>query len=138
MTTAVVTEKRDIRKLKLEELKAFFVAQGDKAFRAQQVHEWLWKKSAKDFEQMTNLSLATRELLEAHFTINHIRVDNAAQCRWDHQECCETSRRLGCRVRPDSNREENNGLRFITGGLQPGMQVLRHWKNQAHAQPELG
>ena len=68
--------KRDIRKLKLEELKEFFVQQGDKAFRAQQVHEWLWKKSAKDFDQMTNLSLPTRNLLKENFTINHILVDN--------------------------------------------------------------
>lgn len=68
-------ERRDIRKLKLDELKNFFVQQGDKAFRAQQVYEWLWKKSAKDFEQMTNLSLSTRELLKANFIINHIHVD---------------------------------------------------------------
>lgn len=68
--------RRDIRKLSLDELKAFFVAHGDKAFRAQQVYEWLWKKSAKDFDQMTNLSLATRELLKDHFVINFIRVDN--------------------------------------------------------------
>jgi 23S rRNA (adenine2503-C2)-methyltransferase len=67
--------KRDIRKLKLDELKTFFTQQGDKAFRAQQVYEWLWKKSAKDFEQMTNLSLPTRELLKSHFTINPIQVD---------------------------------------------------------------
>jgi 23S rRNA (adenine2503-C2)-methyltransferase len=44
------TAKRDIRKLKLEELKAFFVEKGDKAFRAQQVYEWLWQKSAKSFD----------------------------------------------------------------------------------------
>lgn len=68
--------RRDIRKLSLEELKAFFLAHGDKAFRAQQVYEWLWKKSAKDFDQMTNLSLATRALLKEHFVINFIRVDN--------------------------------------------------------------
>src|SRR5688500_13139595 len=68
--------RRDIRKLSLDELKAFFVAHGDKAFRAQKVSEWLWKKSAKDFDQMTNLSLATRELLKDHFVINFIRVDN--------------------------------------------------------------
>jgi 23S rRNA (adenine2503-C2)-methyltransferase len=68
--------RRDIRKLSLEELKEFFVEHGDKAFRAQQVYEWLWKKSAKDFDQMTNLSLATRELLKDHFVINFIRVDN--------------------------------------------------------------
>lgn len=68
--------RRDIRKLSLEELKEFFVLHGDKAFRAQQVYEWLWRKSAKDFDQMTNLSLATRELLKNHFVINFIQVDN--------------------------------------------------------------
>lgn len=68
--------RRDIRKLSLDQLKEFFVAHGDKAFRAQQVHEWLWKKSAKDFDQMSNLSLPTRELLKKHFSINHIHVDN--------------------------------------------------------------
>ncbi len=73
---AVEITKRDIRKLNPEELKKFFVDQGDKAFRAQQVDEWLWKKSAKSFDQMTNLSVATRELLKEHFAINHIHVDN--------------------------------------------------------------
>lgn len=70
------TLKRDIRKLKLEELKEFFIQQGEKPFRAQQVYEWLWHKSAKDFDQMTNLSIATRDLLKAHFIINFIKVDN--------------------------------------------------------------
>lgn len=72
----VSTEKRDIRKLTLDELKTFFVEKGEKPFRAQQVYEWLWKKSAKDFGQMTNLSVQTREMLNEHFTINHIQVDN--------------------------------------------------------------
>ncbi|CAN5411050.1 23S rRNA (adenine(2503)-C(2))-methyltransferase RlmN [soil metagenome] len=67
--------RKDIRKLKLDELKEFFVQHGDKAFRALQVYEWIWKKSAKDFEQMTNLSLATREMLKSHFAINHVLVD---------------------------------------------------------------
>src|SRR5574339_33438 len=71
-----VAEKRDIRKLSLDEIKEFFVKHGDKPFRALQVYEWLWMKAAKDFNQMTNLSLATRELLKEHFTINHIKVDN--------------------------------------------------------------
>jgi 23S rRNA (adenine2503-C2)-methyltransferase len=66
---------RDIRKLKLDELKEFFISQGDKAFRAQQVYDWLWNKSAKSFEQMTNLSLETREMLKKNFVINHIKVD---------------------------------------------------------------
>jgi len=67
--------KRDIRKLKLEELKAFFVQMGEKPFRAQQVYDWLWIKSAKSFDQMTNISLPTREMLMQHFVINHIKVD---------------------------------------------------------------
>jgi 23S rRNA (adenine2503-C2)-methyltransferase len=75
LNTLSTIQKRDIRKLKLDELKQFFTEHNDKAFRAQQVYEWLWKKSAKDFDQMTNLSLPTRELLKEHFTINHILVD---------------------------------------------------------------
>ncbi|MBS1487569.1 MAG: 23S rRNA (adenine(2503)-C(2))-methyltransferase RlmN [Bacteroidetes bacterium] len=70
-----VHPKRDIRKLKPDELKKFFIEQGDKPFRATQVDEWLWKKSAKSFDQMTNLSVATRDLLKQNFTINHIHVD---------------------------------------------------------------
>jgi 23S rRNA (adenine2503-C2)-methyltransferase len=70
-----ILAKRDIRKLKLDELKEFFKLQGEKAFRAQQVYEWLWMKSAKSFDHMTNISLETREMLGQHFVINHIKVD---------------------------------------------------------------
>jgi len=73
--TVTPATRRDVRKLKLDELKEFFVQHGDKPFRAQQVYEWLWKKSAKDFDQMTNLSIATRNLLKTHFAINHVHVD---------------------------------------------------------------
>ena len=67
--------KRDIRRLKPEELEKFFAQHGEKPFRAKQVQEWLWKKAAKDFDQMTNLSLPTRELLKENFIMNPIRVD---------------------------------------------------------------
>ncbi|NVJ84927.1 MAG: 23S rRNA (adenine(2503)-C(2))-methyltransferase RlmN [Algoriphagus sp.] len=69
------SQKRDIRKLSLSDLEEFFLEQGDKKFRAKQVYEWLWNKSLKNFDEMTNISLATRELLKAHFEINHIQVD---------------------------------------------------------------
>jgi len=68
--------KRDIRKLKLDELTEFFQQRGEKPFRAKQVYEWLWNKSAKSFEQMTNLSVPLRDMLKEHFTINHIHVDH--------------------------------------------------------------
>ena len=67
--------KQDIRQLSLEKIQDYFVSIGDKPFRAKQVYEWLWKKSAKDFDQMTNLSLVTRERLKEDFVINHIAVD---------------------------------------------------------------
>lgn len=69
------SQKRDIRKLSLSDLEEFFLEQGDKKFRAKQVYEWLWNKSLKNFDEMTNISLATRELLKRHFEINHIHVD---------------------------------------------------------------
>lgn len=69
------TKKRDIRALTKDQLRNFFVEQGDKAFRGNQVYEWLWQKSAHSFDAMTNVSKETRQMLEDHFVINHIRVD---------------------------------------------------------------
>ncbi|WP_420398799.1 23S rRNA (adenine(2503)-C(2))-methyltransferase RlmN [Flagellimonas sp.] len=69
------TKKKDIRALTKEQLRDFFVSQGDKAFRGNQVYEWLWQKSAHSFDAMTNISKETRQMLEDHFVINHIRVD---------------------------------------------------------------
>jgi 23S rRNA (adenine2503-C2)-methyltransferase len=68
-------EKKDIRKLKLDELTDFLVRHGEKPFRAKQVYEWLWNKAVKDFDHMTNLSVNLREMLKTHFTIRHIKVD---------------------------------------------------------------
>ena len=72
-----MAEKSNIRHLSPAALKEFFVEKGDKAFRAKQVEEWLWKKSARSFEEMTNLSKETRTLLEENFTINPITVETS-------------------------------------------------------------
>ena len=69
------TTKKDIRTLSKEDLRNFFVSQGDKSFRGNQVYEWLWSKGAHHFDDMTNLSKETRNMLEEHFVINHIKVD---------------------------------------------------------------
>ena len=68
--------KKDIRSYTQDELRAYFVGQGQQAFRGNQVYEWLWKKGAHRFEDMTNLSKETRTFLQDHFVINHIRVDH--------------------------------------------------------------
>jgi 23S rRNA (adenine2503-C2)-methyltransferase len=68
-------KKKDIRALTKDQLRDFFVKEGDKAFRGNQVYEWLWQKSAHTFEAMTNLSIETRSMLHNNFVINHIKVD---------------------------------------------------------------
>jgi len=68
-------KKKDIRALTKEELRTFFVEEGDKAFRGNQVYEWLWNKGAHTFDDMTNVSKETRQMLEKKFVINHIEVD---------------------------------------------------------------
>lgn len=68
-------DKKDIRALSKEQLRDFFVAHGDKAFRGNQVYEWLWSKGAHTFEDMTNVSKEIRTMLETNFVINHIKVD---------------------------------------------------------------
>jgi 23S rRNA (adenine2503-C2)-methyltransferase len=67
--------KIDIRQQSLQEIEAFFTAQGEPRFRAKQVYEWLWKKGAFSFEEMTNLPKNLRQTLETHFAINPIVVD---------------------------------------------------------------
>lgn len=67
--------KKDIRALSKQELQDFFVSQGDKSFRGSQVYDWLWNKATYDFDEMTNLSKETRQMLEDNFVINHIEVD---------------------------------------------------------------
>lgn len=71
-----MTEKRDIRGLSDAEITAFFIDNNEKPFRARQVQEWLWKKAAHSFAEMTNLSKETRELLEDNFVINAVVVDD--------------------------------------------------------------
>lgn len=70
------TVKKDIRALSKQELRDFFVSIGDKAFRGNQVYEWLWNKSIHNFDDMTNISKETRSHLENNFVINHIEVDS--------------------------------------------------------------
>ncbi|MFY0627993.1 MAG: 23S rRNA (adenine(2503)-C(2))-methyltransferase RlmN [Reichenbachiella sp.] len=74
MSTEV--KKADLRKTSTEDLSAFLKEIGEKAFRAKQIKEWLWKKSARSIDEMSNLSIDTREKLKLAFTINPIDVDH--------------------------------------------------------------
>ena len=67
--------KKDIRSLSLDQLKIFFLENGLKEYRGDQVYSWLWEKSAINFEQMTNLSKSIRSILEDSFVINHVQIN---------------------------------------------------------------
>ena len=69
--------KKNIRELKLEELIDFLKNQNIPSYRAKQVHEWLWKKRAINFNEMTSLSLSLRELLEQNFCLNAVKIHKA-------------------------------------------------------------
>lgn len=59
--------KRNIRETSLQDISTFLTTHGEKAFRAKQIWQWLWQRGVSDFEEMTNLSKATRELLANAF-----------------------------------------------------------------------
>lgn len=71
---AMLKAKKDIRELNKEEITSFMLEHGEKAFRAKQVYEWLWKKSCHDFNEMSNLSQSTRALLQEHFELKGLIV----------------------------------------------------------------
>ena len=70
-----VEHKMDIRKFSKKELTEQLIELGEKKFRANQVHQWLWQKGAHSFEQMTNLSKPLRGLLSSHYEIRPIQLD---------------------------------------------------------------
>jgi 23S rRNA (adenine2503-C2)-methyltransferase len=70
----VTTPTVNIRTQTLEELEVFFREHGEQRYRARQVYDWIWKKTARSFDQMSDISKASRELLKSHFTLNALEV----------------------------------------------------------------
>ena len=59
-----------------DEIASFLKDKGQPAFRARQLWEWLWQKSTRSFEEMSNLSKELRALLDTHFVINSVSIDD--------------------------------------------------------------
>ena len=71
----------DIRQYSLEDLQTKMKEWGEAPFRGKQIYEWLWKKGARDFDAMSNLSKALRDQLQAHFSINPVEVQQEFQSK---------------------------------------------------------
>ena len=55
--------------LTFNQLRDFCVDQGWKKFRGQQIFEWLYRKRVNSIDEMSDLSLDTREKLKEMFTL---------------------------------------------------------------------
>ncbi len=53
-----------------EELLEKLVELGEKPFRAKQIWNWIYARGVKSFDEMSNISKETREILKANFTID--------------------------------------------------------------------
>ncbi|WP_443936862.1 23S rRNA (adenine(2503)-C(2))-methyltransferase RlmN [Pedobacter sp. MW01-1-1] len=73
----VTAKKIDIRGLDLPQLQQHLIAMQQPAFRAKQIYQWLWEKSATSFDDMSNLSKDLRKTLADNFTINAVQVNNS-------------------------------------------------------------
>jgi len=57
--------------MELSELQALLADAGQPAFRARQLYEWLYKKGAVDFDEMTSLSKDLRAWLKENFIVGY-------------------------------------------------------------------
>ena len=65
---------KNIKDYNLDSLKEEFINMGEKPFRAEQVFKWLYEEKVKEFDEMTNLSLALREKLKENYTMCNFNI----------------------------------------------------------------
>ena len=68
--------KKDIRALTLPEITDLLKQKGEATFRAKQIYEWLWQKTAHTFDDMSNLSKPLRDWLKETFVINAVIISD--------------------------------------------------------------
>ncbi|HNU48142.1 MAG TPA: 23S rRNA (adenine(2503)-C(2))-methyltransferase RlmN [Bacteroidia bacterium] len=64
----------NIRELTFDQLSEAIAEFGEKSFRAKQIYDWLWNKSARSFDQMNNVPLSLRNKLAEKFAFTPICV----------------------------------------------------------------
>lgn len=71
--------KPDIRNVSTPSIIDFLEKIGEKKFRATQIEEWLWKKGARSFDAMTNISALLRSQLADSYTFLRLEVETMVQ-----------------------------------------------------------
>ena len=65
---------KNIKEYNLNELQDEIVALGEKKYRAEQIFKWIYVDKAKEFEEMTNLSIGLREKLKKNYTMCNFNI----------------------------------------------------------------
>ena len=75
-TSAVVESDRvPLTGLSIEELRELVAEMGESRYRADQIRRWLYKRSATDIGQMSDLSSALRRDLRRRFQVHALRIE---------------------------------------------------------------
>lgn len=76
-------EKPCLKDLTLTELTACVEAMGEKPFRARQLFEWMYRRQATEFSEMTDLSLSLRERLGADCALTSLSIQRVLRSQRD-------------------------------------------------------
>ena len=78
-----IEEKRDIKSFTLPQLQEQIRQFSEPAYRAKQLYEWMHRKLAADYDEMTNLPRAFREKCREHFTYTELTAVKVQESRID-------------------------------------------------------
>lgn len=76
-------EQNDIKSLTLEELRTELLEKGEKAFRGEQLYQWMHEKLAEGFSEMSNLSKSFREWLETEYEYVTLEIVEVQRSKLD-------------------------------------------------------
>ena len=73
----------DIKSMIMPELQEEMAAIGEKSFRAKQLYEWIHVRQARNFDEMTNLSVALRERCRERYDLTTLQVVRMQESKFD-------------------------------------------------------
>ncbi len=74
---------KDLKELELNEISDYLLSINEKPFRAKQIYKWLWNKNVSSIDQMTDISIETREKIKENFILNPIKIIHSAESKKD-------------------------------------------------------
>ena len=108
-----------LKGLTLQEMREYFVSQGEPVFRAEQVFKWMYGDMVDDFDKMNNLPKSLRNKLSELFTIDTLRYSTSelSPSTRTKKYIFETTEgnKIESVVIPE--KKENNALYFHTSWL---------------------